>query len=176
MDPQIIIVAHSFQTAWEVFFFFRLAWKKQAPHLCWVSLLFYFSRKWLHIPPLLIFFCSSFSPHFLSSHFSRPSQLCVLPQAKRSSSDQLWPVILQRKPQHFPLSSHYSLRVHRQACKSMMKRCSNTPQRDLETIVAAGGACLCECEVFWSKVIVPRRRVSWQSNRKSREIIRDWSL
>lgn len=78
----------------------------------------------LHLPFPLV----QFSP-FPSSIVSGPFQLCVLPQAKRSGSDQLWPVISQRKPQHFPLSSHYSLRAHRQACKSMMKRCSNTPQK-----------------------------------------------
>lgn len=35
---------------------------------------------------------------------------------------------------------------------------------------------LCACGVFGSKVIVPRRRVSWQSIQKSREIMSEWGL
>lgn len=154
---------------------FWLPPKTSSPRLLGLLAILFLEEMTPSSPPAHLVLSFLFST-FPSSIFSEPSQLCVLPQAKRSSSDQLWPVISQRKPQHYPLSSHYSLRAHRQACKSMMKRCSNTPQRGLETILATGGACLCACGVFWSKVTVPRRRVSWQSNRKSREIMKEQSL
>lgn len=119
MDPQIIISALSSSFISDcVRGVFQLATKNKFP--CQ----FVSGRKCSIFPSLLVQFCP-----FPFSLLSGPSQLCVLPQAKRNGSDQLWPVISQRKPQHFPLSSHYSLRAHRQACKSKMKRCSNTPQK-----------------------------------------------
>ncbi len=164
MDPQIIIPALSCSFISDSVRVFQLATKNKFPCL------FLEENAPSSLP------CSSSSVRFPPRFFLDPPSFVFFPRPRGVALINCG-LLFHRGSRSTSLSA---LIIHYEHTdRPARARWRDAPihhKRDLETIRAAGGACLCALWVFWSKVTVPRRMVSWQSNHKSREIMREQSL